>query len=109
MQYNLPPHAQRIVDDAVLNAHRATQDSHRISAPVAVRSVPYGKPFLIDSAPGALFARVRDDLPVSESVPVVIIATPPQQPEELGRVFGLSPLHTVRLVDVIQPVKVVLA
>lgn len=109
MRYNLPAAAQRIVNDAVLNAHRAAQDSHRITAPVAVRSIPFGQPFVIDSAPGVLFARVRDDLPVHEAVPVVAIATPPGQPQELGRVFGLTPSTTVRLVEVIQPMQVALA
>ncbi len=105
MRHARPHH----VNDAALAAHHAALAHHRGQPPVAVRSVGFGQAFMIDSAPGLLFVRVRDNLPIADSIPVVVIATGQGQQEELGVVIGLLPLETVRLTKVTQPMMVELA
>lgn len=95
---------QPLVSDAERAAHVAAQ--HRAPPPVALRSVAHGVPFLIDASPGLLFARVRDDMPVQDAMPVVVIASIDNESRDVGRVFGLEPRTTVRPVQVVSTLKV---
>jgi hypothetical protein len=106
MQYQLPASAQKLVDDAFLKAHNATLDRSRLQPPVAVRGVAFGQPFMLDASPHLLFARVQDDMPCQESVPVVVIGADDGTTKQLGQVIGLPPGSTVRLVDVVRPMAV---
>lgn len=95
---------QPLVSDAQRAAHVAAQ--HRIPPPVALHSVAHGVPFLIDGSPGLLFARVRDDMPVSDAMPVVVISCTENDGRDVGRVFGLSPRTSVRPVQIVAPLQV---
>ena len=87
---------------------------HRIPAPpappagpVPLWNVPFGQLFVIDTRPDVLLARVRDEFPQDTvaMLPVVVVGDNSGHNAELGRVFGLEPRHTVRLVEVVVPLK----
>lgn len=106
MRYNLPPAAQRLVDDAFLHAHQQAQARSRPAPPVSLFGLDYGETFILDSAPTQLLVRVRDDMPIGNVIPVVIIAASGHGSAQVGKVFGLAPETSVRVVDVIAPCKV---
>ena len=79
------------------------------AAPIFARDVQPGEHFIIDSAPFALYVRAYflDAHPDSfDSVPVVVIAAANGAAHvQVGCVSNLSPIQTVRLVDVMGPLQ----
>lgn len=87
----------------------ATQPRTGHAAPIFARDVQPGEHFIIDSAPFALYVRAYflDAHPDSfDSVPVVVIAAANGNAHvQVGSVSNLSPIQTVRLVDVMGPLQ----
>lgn len=95
-----------LVTDQALAAHQALQARNRMTPPVSVRMVHFGAVFQMDTAPNLLFMRVREDVIDQTVVPIVCVAVNDGTYGELGRVIGLKPTDTVRLVEVVSPLKV---
>ncbi len=87
----------------------ATQPRTGHAAPIFARDVKPGEHFIIDSAPFVLYVRAYflDAHPDSfDSVPVVVIAAANGTSHvQVGSVSNLSPIQTVRLVDVMAPLQ----
>ncbi len=79
------------------------------AAPIFARDVQPGEHFIIDSAPFALYVRAYflDAHPDSfDSVPVVVIAAANGTAHvQVGCVSNLSPIQTVRVVEVLGPLQ----
>lgn len=116
MQSQIPANAAATLDAqfdqqfkaAVKHASRQCAGHH--AAPIFARDVQPGEHFIIDSAPFVLYVRAYflDAHPDSfNSVPVVVIAAANGTTHvQVGCISNLSPIQTVRLVDVIGPLQV---
>lgn len=108
MRYDPPLAVKNLLSDAVLDAHLASREARRPAAPVPLRLIEPGQPFVIDSLSGLLFARLRHPSTDQEMVSLVVIAGASAEHacDVLGRVYSLPGTHTARLVDIIRPAMV---
>jgi hypothetical protein len=102
------PIAQLSIDTAFDHA-LAGATARDSAALVPVARVAYGQPFIRDSAPHELLVRATQVAFVEDDdIAVVVIAADrfdPHDPPPIGRVFAINRKHTVRLVDVLRPLK----
>lgn len=114
MQHRLPANAAAALDSQFARefappAPPAASPRPGYAAPTYLRDVRYGQHFMFDSEPHALyvlaqfgFGKYTDGL-----IAVVVIAAATNDGyDKVGTISEHAPLQTVRLVDVLSPVKV---